>query len=41
VTRGDEALIDHHRGIFPLGAGVDHVGLDRVPKMISPHDFTP
>jgi hypothetical protein len=41
VTRGDEALIEHHRGIVPLGAGVDHVGLDRVPKMISPHDFTP
>ena len=30
MARCDDALVNHDRGIFPFGAGIDHVGLDRL-----------
>lgn len=30
IARGDDALIGHDFAVFPFGAGIDHVGLDRI-----------
>ena len=32
IARGDHALVDDHLRILPLGAGIDHIGPDRLVR---------